>query len=90
MSACEELDGMPKTQVTMFQVIAPISAAKITCGRDDTRIDDARSKRFGDVQSEEEEGYEVEERRPENSILRPEHASRNDGRDRIGRIVQSR
>jgi hypothetical protein len=34
-SACEELDGMPNTQVTMFQMIAPISAAKITKRRDD-------------------------------------------------------
>jgi hypothetical protein len=31
-SACEELDGMPKSQVTIFQTIAPISAAKMTRG----------------------------------------------------------
>ena len=31
-SACEELEGMPNRQVTMFQMIAPIRAAKITCG----------------------------------------------------------
>ena len=31
INACELLDGMPSHQVTMFQVIAPISAPKITC-----------------------------------------------------------
>lgn len=56
--------------------------------RDDTRIDDAGSERFGDVQPEEEEGDEVEERRPEDRILRPEHAGRYDGCDGIGRVVQ--
>ena len=30
MSACDELDGSPKYHVTRFQVIAPISPAKIT------------------------------------------------------------
>jgi hypothetical protein len=30
MSACDELDGMPPYQVIRFQVIAPISAARIT------------------------------------------------------------
>ena len=32
ISACEELEGMPKTQVMMFHRMAPIRAAKITCG----------------------------------------------------------
>ena len=31
INACELLDGMPSHQVTMFQVMAPISAPKITC-----------------------------------------------------------
>ena len=30
MSACDELDGSPKYQVTRFHVIAPISPAKMT------------------------------------------------------------
>ena len=32
ISACELLDGMPKIQVTIFQKMAPTSAAKITAG----------------------------------------------------------
>ena len=31
-SACEEEDGMPSPQVTRFQVMAPVSAPKITAG----------------------------------------------------------
>jgi hypothetical protein len=30
ISACDELDGMPKYQVIRFQLIAPINAPKIT------------------------------------------------------------
>src|SRR5438128_1146574 len=35
------------------------------------------------------EGHEIEERRPDHRILRPQYAGRHDGRDRIGGVVQS-
>ena len=41
------------------------------------------------LQAEHQEGDEIEERRPEHRILRPQHAGRDDGRDRIGGVVQS-
>lgn len=33
IKACDELEGMPKIQVTIFQTMAPINAAKMTCGK---------------------------------------------------------
>ena len=47
-----------------FQTIAPISAPKMTRGSMIARLDDALADRLGDVQAEEQEGDEVEERRP--------------------------
>ena len=41
------------------------------------------------MKPEHREGDEIEERRPEHRILRPQHAGRDDGRDRIGGVVQS-
>ena len=72
----------------MFQAMAPISAPKIT-RVDDMRVDDAGAERLGDVQAEEQEGDEVEERRPGHRVARPEHARRHDGGDRVGGVVQA-
>ena len=41
------------------------------------------------MQAEEEKGDEIEERRPRDCILRPQHARRNDGGDGIGGVVQA-
>ena len=65
ISACELLDGMPSHQVMTFQTIAPISAPKITAASTTLAVDDARADRLRDVQAEEQEGDEVEERRPD-------------------------
>ena len=89
ISAWLLLDGMPSTQVMTFQAIAPISAPKITCASMTSRVDDALADGLRDVQAEEQEGDEVEERRPEHRVLRLQHARRDDGRDRIGGIVQA-
>ena len=73
----------------MFQMIAPISAAKITCGETIAGIDDAGAERFGHMQAEEQKGDEIEEGRPGDGILRPQHPGRDDRGDRVGRIMQA-
>ena len=87
-SACELEDGMPPIQVTTFQTIAPMSAAEHHPGVDDARLDDALADRLGDVEAEEQEGDEVEERRPQHRVARAQHARRDDGRDRVRGVVQ--
>ena len=87
--AWDEDDGMPASQVTMFQTIAPISAPKIsrsvtTCDRDDAGADGV-----GDVQAEEQEGDEVEERRPGDGVARRQHPGGDDGGDGVGGVVQA-
>ena len=69
--------------------MAPISAPKITCASMMLGLDDAGADGVGDMQAEHQEGDEVEERRPQHRILRPQHAGRDDGRDRVGRVVQA-
>ena len=52
MSACDELDGIPKYQVMRFQDIAPMSAPKISAVVDERRVDDALAHGRGDGQVE--------------------------------------
>ena len=80
---------MPAHQVITFQAIAPISAPKITRASTTFGCDDAGANRLRHVQSEEKKCDEVEERRPDHRVARPQHAGRHDGRDRIGRVVQA-
>ena len=73
ISACEELDGSPKYQVTRFQAIAPIRPAKTIVVRDRAGVDDALGDRRGD--RERDEGAdEVQQRR--RARPRPAAASR--------------
>src|SRR4029450_2051449 len=51
--------------------------------------DDPGADGVSDVEPKHHEGDEVEERRPEHRVVRPEHPRRDDGRDRVGGIVQS-
>ena len=81
--------GMPSHQVIRFQAIAPISAPKITRGSTTSADDDAGADGLRHVQAEEQEGDEVEERRPDHRVLRAQHARRDDGGDRIGGVVQA-
>ena len=53
------------------------------------RVDDPGADRVGDMQPEHGEGDEVEERRPHHREVRLQHAGGDDGRDRIGGIVQA-
>ncbi len=89
ISACELEDGMPSAQVTRFQTIAPIRAAKITGVSITLGFDDAGPDGAGDVEPEHHEGDEVEEGGPEHRVMRPQHPRGYDGRDRIGGVVQS-
>jgi len=41
------------------------------------------------VQPEHQERDEIEERGPKHRELRPQHSGRDDGRDRIGGVVQA-
>ena len=50
---------------------------------------DARAHRLRNVQPEYRERDEIEERRPNDSGLRPEHAGRHHRRDRVRGVVQS-
>ncbi len=56
---------------------------------DDAGFDDAGADGVRDVEPEHQEGDEIEERRPQHRILRPQHPGRDDGRDRVGGVVQS-
>jgi hypothetical protein len=56
---------------------------------DHAGLDDPGADGTGDVEPEHQEGDEIEERRPEHRVLRPQHAGRYDRRDRVGGVVQS-
>ena len=89
ISACELLDGMPRRQVITFQTMAPIRAPKITWASMTLGSTMPVPMVCGDVQAEHQEGDEVEERRPDHGVLRPQHAGRDDGGDRVGGVVQA-
>ncbi len=89
ISACELEDGIPKPQVIRFQTMAPINAAEDHLRVDDAGLDDPGADGVGDVKPEHQEGDEIEERRPQHRILRPQHPGRDDGRNRVGGVVQS-
>ena len=79
---------MPRLHVTTFQTIAPVSAPKMTLPSTTPALDDARPDRLRHVQPEYRERDEIEERGPDDRGLRPQHARRHDGRDRVGRVVK--
>ena len=62
MSACDELDGRPKYQVTRFQAIAPMRPAKTIVVVIDVGLDDAVGDRRGDLERD-ERADEVQDRR---------------------------
>ena len=89
MSACDELDGMPPYQVIRFHVIAPISAARITQRVHALRAHDALADRARHAHAEPERRHEVEERGPDHGLGGAEHPGGDDGRDRVGRVVEA-
>src|SRR6476659_8669193 len=58
-------------------------------GVDNAGFDDAATHRLGDMQAEHEEGDEVEEGSPRHGMMRPQDTGRDDGGDRVGRIVHA-
>ena len=89
ISACDELDGMPRHQVIRFQAIAPISAPKTTWWSTTPGCDDPLADRRSDAQMKDEDRDDVEERREDDRLLRLQHAGRDDGGDRVRRIVKA-
>ena len=63
--------------------------AENNAGIDHVRLDDAAADRFRDVQSEEQEGDEIEKCRPGDRVLRAQNTRGNDSRYRIGGIVHA-
>ena len=80
---------MPKYQVMRFQTIAPSRPARTTSRRDDREVDHPLADGLRDVGAEHEGGDEVEERRPDDGLLRREDARRDDGGDRVGGVVEA-
>jgi hypothetical protein len=58
-------------------------------GIDDAGFDDPGADGVGDVKPEHEKGDEIEERRPQHGVVRPQHPGRYDRRNRVGGVVQS-
>ena len=80
---------MPSAHVTTFQTIAPVSAPKITLPSTTPALTMPVPTVCRDVQPEHRERDEIEERGPDDRRLRPQDARRHDGRDRVGRVVQT-
>src|SRR5439155_17773784 len=71
----------------------PGDGAKKT-GKDDLRIDSldidhARSDGFCNTDTKSKCGHEIEERSPENRLTRRKHARRDDGSNRVGRVMKT-
>ena len=79
---------MPSSQVTTFHTIAPIRAPNTTWESMTSAVDDAGPDRLRHMRAEKQEGDEIEERGPDDRVLRTQHAGRHDGGDRIRRVVQ--
>ena len=88
-SACDELVGSPKYHVIRFQMIAPMSPARITENVTTSRSTIPEPDRLGDGGAEEERRDEVEERGPGDRLARREHARGDDGGNRIGGVVKA-
>ena len=93
-SAWLDEEGMPLSQVTTFQNIAPTSAPNTTDGRDQILVDQALADRVGDrVQlrpgERQEIGGEVEEGGEGHRLDRAEQLGRDHRGDRIGGVVQA-
>ncbi len=56
---------------------------------DDVKLDHAAANRLGNGGSKQERGQEVEHSRPDYGQPRGEHASRDDRRDAVGRVVKA-
>ena len=89
--ACDELDGRPSSQVSMFQVIAPMSPAKITAGKHRRGqlilVDDPARDRLCDLRRE-EGADEVQDGGQENRHLGLQRARRDGRRHRIRGVVE--
>ena len=88
-SACEEVVGSPRYHVMMSQPMAPTRPAKITGVGERAGLDDVLGDRGRHLRPEDEEGREVEERRPRDRLPRRQHAGRDDGGDGVRGVVEA-
>ena len=87
--ACELLDGIPSRPGDQVPDNGANQRSEDHLRVNHVRIDDSGADGIGDMQAEYQKGDEVEEGRPKHRVLRPQHAGRDDGRDRIRCVVQS-
>ena len=91
--ACDELDGRPSSQVSMFQVIAPMRPAKITAGKTAARelilVDDAARDRLCDL-GREEGADEVQHGGQQHRDLGLQRTGRDGRRHRVRRCRGTR
>ena len=80
--------GRPSHQVIRFQAMAPMSAAATTAWVVVCVVDEARADRLGHRRAG-ERADEVERRRHEDRVPRPEGPGRDRRGDRVGRVVEA-
>ena len=89
MRAWDELDGIPPYQVMRFQVIAPIKAARITSASTLSGCTMPLPIVRATLTPNPNARDEVEERRPDDGLRGAEHSGGDDGRDRVGGVVEA-
>ncbi len=89
ISACELDEGIPEAPGDQIPDDRTREGGKDHPRIDHAGFDDPGADGVRDIEAEHAEGDEVEERRPEHRILRPQHTGRNDRRDRVGGVVQA-
>ena len=87
-SACEELDGMPKCQVTKFHTTAPTRAAMTTCRVTRSVSTMPFADGLGDAGGD-QGAEQVEPRGHQHRDARGEGARRHRGGDRVGGVVEA-
>ncbi len=87
ISACELDDGNPKPLRDNLPDDRPRQRTEDHARVDNIGLNNAATDGFGDMQAKKQESDEVEKRCPGHRILRAQHAGRDDGRDRICRII---
>ena len=90
ISACEELDGIPKYHVMRFQAIAPSSAAEDHVRVDDALLDHAAADRLRDGGAEPvNAAAKLKTAAQITAASGLQHARADDRRDRVRRIVEA-
>ena len=89
ISACDELDGMPNHQVTTFQEIAPISAPKTTWWSTTPGSTMPLPTVAATFRWKTKIATTLKNAANDDRLLRLQHAGRDDGGDRVRRVVKA-